>query len=90
MRGRTESGQATVEYVLLLLLVMAMYFLAIHLVRGRNLAGRISEPIKDQFARAYQYGHPKAKGLDEPGGPDHHPRAYDGNNFRLYINPGPR
>lgn len=81
-----ESGQAVIEYVLLIAIIVGFYFLVDRVIRGGNLAKTITAPVKQDFARAYRYGHPKAKGPDD-GGPELHPRFEDGNNFRLYLNP---
>lgn len=83
---KDQIGQAAIEYILLIFIVLMVFFIAIQLIKKANVIGQIAQPIKDSYAHAYRYGHPLAKGYDD-GGPDHHPRAYGGNNFRLYINP---
>jgi hypothetical protein len=50
------------------------------------LAQKLSRPIKEDFSRAYRYGHPQAKGMDD-GGPEYHPRALGSNSFRVFVNP---
>ncbi len=83
---RTESGQAIVEYILLLA-VIVMVFLAIGRGLGKiGVVGQLSKPLQQDFARTYQYGHPKAKGFDD-GGPEYHPRAVVGGKTRVFINP---
>ena len=90
MRGSNKldrSGQAATEYLLLLFVVLAIFYVALQTLKGANIVGQVSQPMAKTYSAAYRYGHPLAKGYDDPGGPDHHPRAYGGNNFRLYINP---
>jgi hypothetical protein len=44
-------------------------------------------PVSGEFARIYQYGHPKAKGFED-GSPEWHPRwvgAQGDTNFRIFI-----
>jgi hypothetical protein len=82
-----NKGQATLEYVLLLFIVLAMFLAVAAFMRGSNLFQKVVAPVKDSFAHSYQYGHPKARGFGESGGPTHHPREYGEENFRLYINP---
>lgn len=87
---KNQSGQAVMEYVLLLTVVSLMYLFASSYLRGSAVGKSISNPIQKDFAFAYRYGHPKARGLDDPDGPKLHPRissSYAAGNFRLYINP---
>lgn len=93
---RDESGQAIVEYVLGLALILALFLIVKNGVSGLNLSAQSSKALEGNFARAYRYGHVKAKGFDhgEPynqNGPEYHPRvapdAVPG-NFRIFYNPG--
>ncbi|OFZ52747.1 MAG: hypothetical protein A2428_03340 [Bdellovibrionales bacterium RIFOXYC1_FULL_54_43] len=84
-----SSGQATVEYILLVSFVAMAFMLLSGMIGDIQLTERLMKPLKQDYARAYQYGNPKAKGYDD-GGPLHHPRAVPGSgegNFRLFINP---
>jgi hypothetical protein len=83
---RDESGQATIEYVLVLSVVIAAYMAIVSMVDRARLAERLMAPIVGSYAKVYKYGHPKAKGFDE-GTPENHPRAVDGGRVRLFINP---
>jgi hypothetical protein len=89
--SRDESGQAVTEYILLLATVVSLFVLVSRALTAMNLSAKLTNPIKTQFAAAYRYGHPKAKGYAE-GTPDMHPRVTtpEGVNFRLFINPSVR
>lgn len=86
---RDERGQAVTEYILLLAIIAAG-FLAVGQGLSRvGIAQKLLKPINEDFARAYRYGHPKAKGFDD-GGPEYHPRIYTGTgstNFRMFMSP---
>jgi Flp pilus assembly pilin Flp len=79
---RDESGQAVIEYVLLISIIVSAFVLISRGLVNLGFADKLTAPIKGEFARIYQYGHPKAKG-HEDGGPEFHPRA----NGRVFINP---
>ena len=82
-----ESGQATVEYVILLSVVVTFFLLVSTGMKKMNLGEKLIAPIKGPFAAAYRYGHPKAKGYED-GGPTYHPRVVGGDqNFRIFFNP---
>jgi hypothetical protein len=85
-----ESGQSTLEYILLLATIATGIAFVSSRLTGMDLASRLGKPLNDNFAHTYKYGHPKALGYDD-GGPTFHPRATDkgNNNFRIFINPGP-
>ncbi len=84
-----QSGQAMVEYILLLLVVVGGFLVLSKGMERMGVTQVLTTPITQNFAMAYKYGHPKAKGFDE-GTPENHPRisgAGGGNNFRMFINP---
>lgn len=85
-RIRNEEGQTVVEYILLLSIVVALFATASAGLRKMGLTKMLLNPLQQQFAKTYQYGHPKAKGLDD-GGPEYHPRLVQGgnNNFRIFV-----
>lgn len=87
-RARDEAGQTTIEYVLLLAIVVGLFSIVANGLRKSGVNQMMMRPLKEDFARVYQYGHPKARGYDD-GGPTHHPRAEGGgdNNFRIFISP---
>ncbi len=82
---RVESGQAIVEYVLLLVLVVGatrivLGFLPSELQRFERLMTR-------QYAASYRYGDPKSKGPDDAeGGGEYelHPRMVNSTSFRMW------
>jgi hypothetical protein len=84
--SRDRSGQATIEYILLVATVVSFYLLVSRILGDLGISRAITRPMSEQYARSYRYGHPKAKGPDD-GGPDLHPRFQGGNNFRIFINP---
>ncbi len=83
----SESGQAVLEYVLLLTLVVSIFGVISSALGKFDFAGKLLGPLSGDFAHAYRYGHPKALGFDD-GGPKKHPRANGGDNFRIfYVRP---
>lgn len=84
---RSERGQATIEYVLMLSIIIGFYMALIKAIEKGQLAERLMGPLVGSYAMTYKYGNPKAKGYDE-GTPENHPRAVvGGNSVRLFINP---
>jgi len=81
-----DSGQATIEYVLILSILVGFYMVLITAIEKGRLAERLMGPIVGSYAMTYKYGHPKAKGFDE-GTPENHPRAVSEGKVRLFINP---
>jgi hypothetical protein len=82
-----ESGQAVIEYVLLLSVVVGGYLVVVNFMNQFGLAKKLTRPITTDFAAAYQLGDIKAKDFDN-GGPERHPRVTKGKeNFRIFINP---
>lgn len=85
---RDEQGQAVVEYLLLLAVVVGFFMVMSAGLKKTMIGKKLMTPITVDFARAYKYGHPKAEGTDEGGSPKRHPR-YDGEeSFRIFMNPG--
>jgi len=85
--AKNESGQATTEYILLLFIVVSAYMAIAAFLNQYGLAQKMSTPITQSFAKAYQYGRPDALGFDDPGGPKNHPRIPENGVVRLFINP---
>jgi Flp pilus assembly pilin Flp len=81
-----ELGQTTIEYVLILTIIVSFYMALMTVIDKARLAERLAGPIVGSYANTYKYGHPKAKGFDE-GTPENHPRAVINGNVRLFINP---
>jgi hypothetical protein len=85
---RSESGQAVSEYIILLAIVTSLVSVVLTFIKSQRLQEKIVRPIREDFRRAYQYGHPKAMGPDEDGGPKYHPRIDQGEGgFRIFLNP---
>ena len=85
-----NRGQAVTEYILLLAAVVSFFLVIGSGLRRLNVAKALTRPLTEDFRYAYQYGHPKARGYEDEGGPKMHPRAVGGDpsNFRIFINPG--
>jgi len=80
-----ESGQAMVEYILLLAVIVMAGMLVQKGMKSLQIAKRLTSPLQKTFAATYQYGHPKAKGGSD-GVFEMHPKA-DTKKFRIFINP---
>jgi hypothetical protein len=81
-----EGGQTTVEYILLISIIAGLFAAVSRGLANSRIGDALMKPLNKDFAMAYKYGHPKARGYDE-GGPEMHPRITEGNNFRIFINP---
>ncbi|MBC7386613.1 MAG: hypothetical protein H7301_10705 [Cryobacterium sp.] len=81
-----ESGQAVIEYVLILSIVVFIYMGLMVAIEKGKLAERLAGPIVGSYANVYKYGNAKAKGFDE-GTPENHPRILSGGKIKLFINP---
>jgi hypothetical protein len=81
-----EAGQAVVEYVLLLAIIVSIYSLLLNKLSESNAFANMKKPLEKDYAYTYRYGHPKARG-QEDGGPKYIPALRTGENFRIFINP---
>jgi hypothetical protein len=81
-----ESGQATLEYILLIAVVVSTFVVMMRGLERFGLGEKMLKPIREDFAYAYKYGHPQARGYDE-GEPRLHPRIEVQGSFRIFINP---
>jgi hypothetical protein len=88
-----ESGQAAIEYVLLLAIVVMLWLFVYQYLAGQNFVGILSKPLTTDFKYTYQYGDKDARGQDD-GGPKYIPQYIqpssgggDEQNFRIFINP---
>jgi hypothetical protein len=83
----SSSGQAVIEYILLLTVIVSAYMTLSSWAARFGLAQKLATPVTQDFAKAYKYGDIKASGFDE-GDPKRHPRisGCDG-CFRIFINP---
>lgn len=85
---QNEEGQTTLEYVLVLAIVVMAYVGVVQWFTGFNLFQKIYKPIHEDFKYAYQYGHPEARGYEDDQGPKMHPRITEDENFRIFLYPG--
>lgn len=86
--AKDQSGQATTEYILMLLVAVMLFFGVSRGLTQMRFMEKMMLPLQRDFAATYRYGHPKAKGFDD-GAPEYHPRVVGGtNNFRIFINQG--
>lgn len=83
---RTQSGQAMVEYIILLSMVVVIYTIIGRALGAMKLDEALLKTVKSDYVRAYKYGHPKAEGPDE-GTVKKHPRMKGSESFRIFINP---
>jgi hypothetical protein len=100
--NHSESVQATIEYILLLSIVVGFFLIVRSGLNRINVASSLTAPIHGDFKAAYQFGHPKACFDENTGEAGWHPRAARGGggcargntaeagdrNFRIFINPG--
>lgn len=90
MFGKTsQSGQSALEYILLMAIIATVAIGFMRALNETRFVDVLARPIKQDFARAYQYGSPRVVGFDE-GGPENHPRVNSSGNFRIFINPTER
>lgn len=84
---RDERGQATVEYILLISIVVSLFVILADGIGKAGLMTKLMGPLSGDYAHAYRYGHPKALGYDD-GGPKKHPRWNtngSNDNFRIFY-----
>jgi hypothetical protein len=87
---KNESGQAVVEYILLLMTVVGMWAAIMGWASRTKFAERLMKPITGSYAAAYQLGDINAVGFEE-GTPKRHARFFGCEEcFRIFINPGNR
>ena len=90
MKNQRRSGQAIVEYMLLISMISLGFFIFMKSLSNSGLGETLITPVTGRFQRAYKNGNPEAKGFDD-GGPVKHPRAEVGQgSFRIFISLGQR
>jgi hypothetical protein len=86
---KKQSGQATVEYVLLLSIVVTVFLLVSRGIAQTQLVTKLMTPITGDYAKAYQNGHYKASAPDDQGGAVKHPRVVGApESFRIFYTEG--
>ena len=83
---KRNSGQAVLEYILLLAIVVSLYTILMKGLMNSNAMNALKKPLEKDFKYTYQYGHPEARGQND-GGPKFIPQYHDPQNFRIFINP---
>lgn len=85
----SNSGQAVVEYVLILFLSFMVFIMISRWFSTSGLLEKIVSPAKNQYKVLYKYGFSKTKGKEE-GGPELHPSPYVlPSESRIFVNPAP-
>lgn len=85
-----QSGQTAVEYVLMLALIVSLFSILVFALGRLGLQEKLLQPLKKDFANAYQMGDPQGLPYEKDGGPMRHPRAPSGSgNFRIFTNRKP-
>ena len=86
---KSNSGQAVLEYILLLSIVISLFALMSKSLGNMNLVTNLTASFKKTYVYVYRYGNKDARGQDA-GGPINIPqynKADDTHNFRIFINP---
>lgn len=83
---KNNLGQATLEWVLLMMVIVLAYMMVSKdLIKNQKVADKLATPLQKQYPKVYQNGLPYARGIDDPEGPYYHPRVVEQNNFRIFI-----
>lgn len=87
--SNAEKGQATVEYILLLAIIVAGFLIVAQGLANSQLMSNLMNPLTDPYTKAYQNGHYQARAPDDPQGAFKHPRAYPApESFRIFYSKG--
>lgn len=80
---KSERGQAILEYVLLLSIVVFMFGFAIRTMRERDWFQNLVKPLTKIYPDNYQYGY------YNPNSPNEKfvPQDPDSSKFRVFVNP---
>ena len=79
-----ESGQAILEYVMLLAIVVGLFVNISKLLASKDWFSQLTAPITKEFRYTYNYGHPSCRGIEDGGQKN---LALHTDNFRIFINP---
>jgi hypothetical protein len=83
---KMQSGQAVIEYILLLAIVVGLFVAVFTRLAQTNVFAAMKAPLEKDFMYTYRYGHPQARGQTD-GGPKYIPQDPSDQNFRIFINP---
>lgn len=86
MRANSEAGQAVVEYIILLAILVSLYASVLTALTNSNILAKIKEPFTKDYKYTYEYGQKDARGQND-GGPINIPQQHDQQYFRIFINP---
>ena len=85
---KSKSGQALVEYVLLLAIVVAAYGIILKALTNSSVMTAMQAPFTKDYKYTYEYWHKDARGGQADGGPLYIPQcSATDQNFRIFINP---
>lgn len=92
-----ESGQASVEYIVLLGMVVVMFLALQTGLNTFKLGDKIKTALFEKYSNTYRYGNPKARsnsdgqsGFDMQARYSNNPSGNDSQNFRIFVNPSKR
>lgn len=83
---KSTSGQAILEYIILLAIVVSLFVMMVKLLADGNAMQKLKSPLEKTYKYTYQYGHPQARGQKD-GGPKNIPQYDKDKEFRIFINP---
>lgn len=90
-----ESGQATVEYVLLMAMVVGIFLALQAFFQQTQLGEKLKTALFDKYSASYRYGHPDARANPDSTGQFQKQARFnngrnDTENFRIFVNPSKR
>ena len=88
---QSQAGQGTVEYILLLSIIVSFFLFLSRGLQNSEAGRRLMEPLAQDYRTVYQFGKKGVVGSDNGNIPNDHPRFESpSNNFRIFLNPGRR
>lgn len=94
---RDESGQGSIEYIIVLAMVVGMFVALKAGLDSYKLGDKIKTALFEKFQNVYRFGHPDARsGIDGKSGFvkqarfSNSPSGNDSQNFRIFVNPSKR
>ena len=82
---KSQSGQAVIEYVLLVSIVVSFYVIMSVAMNKLKLADKILAAMSGPYKSAYQFGDVEAK--VEDGQYTRHPMINGNGGSRIFVNP---